>query len=61
MVFARWCRNCRVAQWAYKRKQGKYDKQDKEFENALAGVINEMWQDLTDQEKEEIRRILNEW
>jgi hypothetical protein len=38
----------------------KYDKQDKEFENALAGVINEMWQDLTDQEKEEIRGILNE-
>lgn len=30
------------------------------FEVALANIINEMWQSLTDQEKEEIRRILNE-
>lgn len=31
----------------------------KDFDNALAGLINKLWQDLTDQEKEEIRNILN--
>jgi len=31
---------------------------DKSFEESLAGVINKLWQDLTDQEKEEIRNIL---
>lgn len=31
-----------------------YDK----FEIALANIINEMWQSLTDKEKEEIRNIL---
>lgn len=30
------------------------------FEEALSGLINDLWQDLTDQEKEEIRGILNE-
>ena len=30
------------------------------FEQTLAEVINNLWQDLTDQEKEEIRNILNE-
>lgn len=30
------------------------------FESCLASLINDIWQDLTDQEKEEIRRILNE-
>lgn len=30
------------------------------FEQTLAEVINNLWQDLTDQEKEEIRGILNE-
>lgn len=29
------------------------------FEEALANIINYFWQDLTDQEKEEIRGILN--
>ena len=29
------------------------------FEQTLAEVINNLWQDLTDQEKDEIRRILN--
>ena len=29
------------------------------FEQTLAEVINNLWQDLTDQEKEEIRNILN--
>lgn len=29
-----------------------------DFENALANLINNLWQDLTNQEKEEIRRIL---
>ena len=38
----------------------RYDKQDKDFENALAGLINEMWQDLTEEEQEQMRRILNE-
>lgn len=30
------------------------------FEDALSGYINQIWQDLTSQEKEEIRGILNE-
>lgn len=30
------------------------------FEESLAGLINYLWQDLTNQEKEEIRKILNE-
>ena len=30
------------------------------FEETLAYLINRIWKDLTDQEKEEIRRILNE-
>lgn len=30
------------------------------FEVALANIINEMWQDLTDQEKEEIKELLDE-
>lgn len=30
------------------------------FEQILAEVINNLWQSLTDQEKEKIRRILNE-
>lgn len=30
------------------------------FKNALSGYINQIWQYLTDQEKEEIRNILNE-
>lgn len=30
------------------------------FEECFAGLINNLWQDLTDQDKEEIRRILNE-
>lgn len=31
----------------------------KTVEDALAQIINDIWQDLTDQEKEEIRSILN--
>ena len=31
------------------------------FEEAIAEFINAIWQDLTDREKGEIRRILNEW
>lgn len=31
----------------------------KTIEEALAQIINDIWQDLTDQEKEEIRNILN--
>lgn len=31
-----------------------------EFEETLAEFVNNLWQDLTDSEKEEIRRILNE-
>ena len=30
-----------------------------EFEETLAEFVNNLWQDLTDQEKEEIRNILN--
>lgn len=30
------------------------------LEITLANIINEVWQDLADQEKEEIRRILND-
>ena len=30
------------------------------FEESLADLANTLWQDLTEQEKEEIRRILNE-
>jgi len=29
------------------------------FDNAIAIRINDLWQDLTDQEKEEIRGVLN--
>ena len=29
------------------------------FEECLAGFINSLWQDLTSEEKEQIRRILN--
>lgn len=36
-----------------------YDIQTDKFEEALARLINKLWQDLTDQEKEEIRGILN--
>ena len=32
----------------------------KKFEEIIAMVLNTFWQDLTDQDKEEIRRILNE-
>ena len=32
---------------------------DKEFSKCVAKIINNLWQDLTDQEKEEIRNILN--
>lgn len=39
---------------------GGYGIKDDTFENALSGYINQIWQYLTDQEKEEIRRILNE-
>jgi hypothetical protein len=28
------------------------------FENALAGLINEMWQDLTEEEKQQVKGIL---
>lgn len=40
---------------------GKYyisNVENKKFEDALAGLINVMWQDLTDTEKAEIKRIL---
>ena len=30
------------------------------FDNAIAIRINDLWQSLTDQEKEEVRKILNE-
>lgn len=30
------------------------------LKNTLAEFVNNLWQDLTDQEKEEIRGILNE-
>lgn len=33
---------------------------NKNFADALCNLINHLWQDLTDEEKEEIRRILNE-
>lgn len=36
----------------------RYEKKYNSFENALAGLINEMWQDLSDTEKAEIKRIL---
>lgn len=32
----------------------------KEFTEALAGIINNLWQDLTEEEKEQIRGILND-
>lgn len=35
-----------------------YDMQSDKFEETLAKLINKMWQNLTDQEKEEIRNIL---
>ena len=33
---------------------------DKEFSKCVAKLINNLWQNLTNQEKEEIRNILNE-
>ena len=38
----------------------RYGKKYDTFEYALSGYINQIWQDLTDQEKEKIRNILNE-
>lgn len=38
----------------------RYGKRYDTFEDALSGYINQIWQGLTDQEKDEIRRILNE-
>lgn len=35
-----------------------YGAYHEEFEQALAGLINNLWQDLTEEEKAEIRRIL---
>lgn len=37
-----------------------YRAEGETFEEALAHIVNYLWQDLADQEKEEIRRILNE-
>ena len=34
--------------------------QSSSFEETLAGLINSLWQDLTDTEQEQIRNILNE-
>lgn len=39
---------------------GRYGDKYDTFEDALSGYINHIWQLLTDQDKEEIRRILNE-
>jgi len=33
--------------------------QFREFDEALARLVNDIWQDLTDQEKEKIKKILN--
>ena len=37
----------------------KHTSRKKSFEEALASLVNSLWQDLTNQEKEEIRNILN--
>ena len=36
----------------------RYGKKYDSFESALAGLINNLWQDLTESEKEEIKEIL---
>ena len=35
-----------------------YEGRNKDFTEALCNLTNDLWQDLTDQEKEEIRNIL---
>lgn len=37
----------------------KYTSRMKSFEETLAGLINNLWQDLTESEQEQIRSILN--
>ena len=37
-----------------------YNSKNECFEKSLAGLINNLWQDLTEEEQEQIRRILNE-
>ena len=37
-----------------------YESRNKDFTEALAGLINSLWQDLTDTEKVQIKEILNE-
>lgn len=35
-----------------------YNSKNEYFEKSLAGLINNLWQDLTEEEKQEIKRIL---
>lgn len=48
-----WC-NCCDFYWEYFDK----DSEDKNFEESLAGLINILWQDLTEEERKQIRGIL---
>ena len=41
------------------RYTDKFDLFDENFEQALAGILNSLWQDLTKEEQEQIRSILN--
>ena len=38
----------------------KYTKESESFEEALAGLINNLWQDLTEEERKQIKEILSE-
>ena len=41
------------------RYTDKFDLFDENFEQALAGILNNLWHDLTEEEKQQIRIILN--
>lgn len=47
ILFSKWWMNLKRLQFA------------ENFKEALAGLINDLWQDLTEEEKEQIRSVLN--
>lgn len=54
-----------ISLWHFKNPEapydfdlGRYHSTGLNFEEALAGLINDLWQDLTETEKAEIKRIL---
>ena len=48
ILFSKWWMNLKRLQFA------------ENFEEALAGLVNDLWQDLTEEERKQIRSILND-